>query len=152
MNYQRSFCAFLFCWEVVSARKPGEREKFPLLKESVVHMYALFLVLNETDYLDEILARFVDVGVRGATILDSQGMAGALTAAREEDPSFFASLKILFEGARPYNKTIFTVLESEELVERAVAAAKDILGDTPRPGVGFMFSVPIGKIYSLSND
>ena len=28
-------------------------------------MFALFLVLNDTDYLDEILARFVDVGVQG---------------------------------------------------------------------------------------
>ncbi len=115
-------------------------------------MYALFLVLNETDYLDEILARFVDVGVRGATILDSQGMGGALTAARKKDPSLFAPFKVLFEGARPYNKTIFTVLENEELVERAVAAVKDVLGDPPRPGVGLMFSLPIGNIYPLSNE
>ncbi len=113
-------------------------------------MYALFLVLNETDYLDEILARFVDVGVRGATILDSQGMASALASSQGKDVPFFGSLKVLFEGARPYNKTIFTVLDSEDLVERTVAAVKDVLGDVNRPGVGFMFSVPIGKVYQLN--
>ncbi len=112
-------------------------------------MYALFLVLNDTDYLDEVLARFVDVGVRGATILDSQGMAGALAGSHGSDIPFFGSLKVLFEGARPYNKTIFTVLESEELVERTVAAVKDVLGDIDSPGVGFMFSVPIGKVYRV---
>jgi hypothetical protein len=37
-------------------------------------MNILFLVLNETEYLDEILDGFVDAGVKGATILDSQGM------------------------------------------------------------------------------
>lgn len=115
-------------------------------------MYALFLVLNETDYLDEILARFVDVGVRGATILDSQGMASALASSNEKDFPFFGSLKILFEGARPFNKTIFTVLENEELVDRTVAAVKDVLGDINTPGVGFMFSVPIGKVYQLNQN
>lgn len=114
-------------------------------------MYALFLVINETDYLDEILARFVDVGVQGATIMDSQGMASALVSSRGRDYPLFGSLKALLEGARPYNKTIFTVLDSEELVERTVEAVKDVLGDVDHPSVGFMFSVPIGKIYQLND-
>ncbi|NMB00333.1 MAG: hypothetical protein GX971_02255 [Firmicutes bacterium] len=114
-------------------------------------MYALFLVINETDYLDEILARFVDVGVQGATIVDSQGMASALVSSRGRDYPLFGSLKALLEGARPYNKTIFTVLDSEELVERTVEAVKDVLGDVDHPSVGFMFSVPIGKIYQLND-
>lgn len=105
-------------------------------------MYALFLVLNDTDYLDEILARFVDVGVQGATILDSQGMASALVSSRGRDYPLFGSLKALLEGARPYNKTIFTVLDSEELVERTVEAVRDVLGDADHPSVGFMFSYP----------
>jgi len=114
-------------------------------------MYALFLVLNETDYLDEILARFVDVGVQGATILDSQGMASALASSRGRDFPLFGSLKTLMEGARPYNKTIFTVVDSEQLVERVVEAVKDVLGDVDHPSVGFMFSVPIGKVYPLNS-
>ncbi|MDI9458942.1 P-II family nitrogen regulator [Candidatus Darwinibacter acetoxidans] len=113
-------------------------------------MFALFLVLNDTDYLDEILARFVDVGVQGATILDSQGMASALVSSRGRDYPLFGSLKALLEGARPYNKTIFTVLDSEELVERTVEAVRDVLADAEHPGVGFMFSLPIGQVYQLN--
>ena len=112
-------------------------------------MYALVLVLNDTDYLDEILARFVDVGVQGATILDSQGMSSALVSSRGRDYPLFGSLKALLEGARPYNKTIFTVLDSEELVERTVEAVRDVLGDADHPSVGFMFSLPIGQVYEL---
>lgn len=115
-------------------------------------MYVLFVVLNETDYLDEILARFVDVGVQGATILDSQGMASALVSSHGKDVPFIGSLKALFEGARPYNKTIFTVLESEDLVERTVQAVQGVLGDADHPSVGFMFSLPIGKVYQLSKE
>ena len=113
-------------------------------------MYALFLVLNETDYLEEILARFVDVGVQGATILDSQGMASALVSNRGRDLPLFGSLKTLMEGARPYNKTIFTVVDNEQLAERVAEAVKDVLGDVDHPSVGFMFSVPIGTVYPLN--
>ena len=112
-------------------------------------MYALFLVLNETDYLDEILARFVDVGVQGATILDSQGMASALVRSGGRDFPLCGSLKAFMEGARPYNKTIFTVLDNEQLVERTVSAVQDVLGEVDHPSVGFMFSVPIGQVYPL---
>lgn len=115
-------------------------------------MHALFFVLNETDYLDEILAKFVDIGVRGATILDSQGMAGALAGSHNKDFPFFGSLKLLFEGARPYNKTIFTVLESEELLEKTVATIREILGDIDRPGVGFMFSIPLSNVYRIKTE
>jgi len=75
-------------------------------------------VLNEVDYLDDILAKFVDVGVSGATILHSQGMASAIVNSENNKISLFSALKSIIENIRPYNKTIFTVLESEELVEK----------------------------------
>lgn len=64
--------------------------------------------------------------------------------------SFFSSLKTLLEDAHPYNKTIFTVLENEELVEKAVAVVQGVIGDISSPGVGFMFTIPIGKTYPMS--
>lgn len=113
-------------------------------------MYALFIVLNQVDLLDEILERFVQVGVKGATVLDSQGMAGAMVHGRSQSIPLFGSLKTLMDGARPYNKTIFTVLESEESVEKTVAAVQDVLDDLSPVGLGFMFSVPIGKVYGMA--
>lgn len=41
-------------------------------------MKVLFLILNKTEKLNEILEAYVEVGVRGATIIDSQGMGSAL--------------------------------------------------------------------------
>ena len=113
-------------------------------------MYALFIVLNQVDYLDEILEKFVQVGVTGATVLDSQGMAGAIVHGGRMP--LFGSLKHLMDGARAYNKTIFTVLESEELVERTAAAVQEVLDDLPAEGLGFMFSLPIGKVYCMSGE
>lgn len=111
-------------------------------------MNALFLVLNEIEYLDEILDAFVDVGVKGATILDSQGMGSALTNGGKNQP-FFGALRSLLDNTRPYNKTIFTIIEDDEILDDAVKAVKRILGDMEKPGVGLMFTLPIGKIYGM---
>ena len=113
-------------------------------------MNILFLVLNETEYLDEILDGFVDVGVKGATILDSQGMGSALTNGGKEIP-FFGALRNLLDDAKPYNKTIFTVIEDDEILDKAVKAVKEVLGDMAKPGVGLMFTLPVGKIYGLKD-
>ncbi|MDI9485274.1 P-II family nitrogen regulator [Candidatus Darwinibacter acetoxidans] len=112
-------------------------------------MYALFIVLNDVNQLDEILERFVKVGVKGATVLDSQGMGGAMVHGAGRSLPLFGSLRSLMDSARPYNKTIFSVLESEEMVEKAVGAVQDVFDDRPAEGLGFMFSVPIGKTYSM---
>ncbi|RXE60763.1 hypothetical protein EFD62_02260 [Acetivibrio mesophilus] len=107
------------------------------------------MVLNEVDYLDDILAGFVEVGVSGATILHSQGMASAIINGENNKISLFGALKSLLDNIHPYNKTIFTVLENEELVEKAVAAVQGIIGKVSSPGIGFMFTVPIGKTYPI---
>lgn len=111
-------------------------------------MNILFLVLNETEYLDEILDGFVDAGVKGATILDSQGMGSALTNGGKDMP-FFGILRNLLDDAKPYNKTIFTVIEDDEILDKAVKSVKDVLGDMAKPGVGLMFTLPVGKIYGI---
>ena len=111
-------------------------------------MQVLFIVLNKTKYLDDILARFLEIGVKGATILDSQGMAGAI-AHQEGEVLNFGFLHSFMENAKPYSKTIFTVLKNQEMVERTVAAVKEVLGEKAKIGAGFMFSVPIGNMYLM---
>lgn len=111
-------------------------------------MNILFLILNKTEYLDEILDKFVDIGVKGATIIDSQGMGSALTKSGGDIP-FFGGLKTLLDNSRPYNKTIFTVIEDEEILETAIIEVKKILGNMDDPGVGLMFTLPVGAIHGM---
>lgn len=114
------------------------------------NIQALFIVLNEVDYLNDILSGFVEIGVSGATVLDSQGMASVIVNGSNKGVPLFGYLKTLLEDSLPYNKTIFTVLQSEELVEKAVAVVQDVVGDISNSNVGFMFTIPIGKTYPMS--
>ena len=110
-------------------------------------MNVLFIVLNKTEYLDDILDAFVEIGIRGATIMDSQGMGSAL--ADNGGEPFFGVLRNLLDDARPYNKTIFTVIDDEDLLEKAVKTVKEIVVDIYEPGVGMMFTLPVGNVYGM---
>lgn len=114
-------------------------------------MNVLFIVLNKSEYLDDILDEFVDIGVRGATIIDSQGMGSALTDSNNNEP-FFGVLRNLLDNARPYNKTIFTVIKGDELLQDAVNAVKKVVVDIYEPGVGMMFTLPVGNIYGMDRE
>lgn len=113
-------------------------------------MYALIVVLNAIDYLDDVLAGFVRVGISGATILDSQGMGSAIVNSEYKNIPLFGTLNMLLGDSHPYSKTIFTVLENEGMVEKAVAAVQETVEGFSSTGVGFMFTVPIGKVYQMN--
>lgn len=112
-------------------------------------MNVLFIVLNKMEYLEDILDRFVDLGVKGATILDSQGMGSAITNSGQGSHPFFGQIRLFIDNAKPYNKTIFTVIEDEALLYQTVEAVKSILGDIMEPGVGMMFTIPVGNVYGM---
>ena len=82
-------------------------------------MYVLVVVLNAIDYLEDILSGFVDEGISGATILDSQGMGRAIVDGEHNSIPLFGALHTLLANSHPYSKTIFTVLEDEVTVVRS---------------------------------
>lgn len=113
-------------------------------------MNVLFIILNKVEYMDDILDAFVDIGVRGATILDSQGMGSALVDSSSSGEPFFGVLRNLLDDSKPYNKTIMTVIKDDKILDEAVEVVKDIVGDIYEPGVGMMFTVPVGNTYGMN--
>lgn len=110
-------------------------------------MQVLIMVLNKTNYLEDIIKEFNNCGIRGATIIESTGMAKILTSCGEEIP-MFGSLKMLLNEKRPFNKTIFTVLKDEQ-VKIAVDAIKSVVGDLKKPGVGILFTLPVNYVEGI---
>lgn len=112
-------------------------------------MYALVLVLNMTEYLEDVLEALVKSGVTGATIIDSQGMGSALMSYENVETPIFGSLKAFFDREHPYNKTIFSIVESEELLDQAIESVRSVVGDLDKPNEGLLFTVPLGKVIGL---
>lgn len=107
-------------------------------------MKALFLILNKTEKLNDVLEAYVKVGIKGATVVDSQGMGSALSESNL--PMFGGFLRTVLDNNRPFNKVVFSVVKDEEVLNDAIAAVEDILGDMSKPGVGLMFVMPVDRV------
>lgn len=107
-------------------------------------MKALFLILNKTEKLNDVLEAYVKVGIKGATVVDSQGMGFALSESNL--PMFGGFLRTVLDNNRPFNKVIFSVVKDEEVLNDAIAAVEGILGDMSKPGVGLMFVMPVDRV------
>jgi hypothetical protein len=107
-------------------------------------MKLLILFLNREEFLEDILSCFVELGIPGATIIESVGMGRVLTY----DIPIFAGFRDLMGGSRPYNKTIFTVAE-KSLVEGAAHAIQRICGENEGPGTGLLITLPVEEVVKL---
>ncbi len=111
-------------------------------------MQLLILVINQEDSLDKVLEAFVEVGITGATIIDSVGMGRILA----HDIPIFAGLRYLLEGNRPYNKTIFAVVENDKKVDEAITVVEEICGSLDKPGTGLLFTLPVTRVRGLARE
>ena len=102
------------------------------------------MILNKTEKLNDVLEAYVKVGIKGATVVDSQGMGSALSESNL--PMFGGFLRTVLDNNRPFNKVIFSVVKDEEVLNDAIAAVEDILGDMSKPGVGLMFVMPVDRV------
>jgi nitrogen regulatory protein P-II 1 len=99
----------------------------------------LVFILNKEEYLEAVLEAYIEAGITGATLLDSEGMGRFLAY----EVPIFAGFKEFMKGNKPYNKTILSVVHSTAVVERLKKLIDEIVGDLANPGTGIMFTVPV---------
>ena len=111
-------------------------------------MKLLVFVLNNEEYLEEVLEAYVEAGITGSTILDSEGMGRVLTY----EVPLFAGFKDFMKGNRPYNKTILSVVKDDEVVRKAKQLVDEVVGGLENPGTGIMFTLPVDWAAGLVQD
>lgn len=112
-------------------------------------MDLLVLVIDKGDKLDSILSGFVEVGVSGATVIESRGMARQLSEQASVAP-VFAGLQELLAASRPQSTTVFSVIETQEKLDAAIAMIREKCGDMSKPGTGILFTVPVNRAVGLA--
>lgn len=86
------------------------------------------------------MAAMAEFGITDATVIESQGMGRILS----HQTPVFAGFRHLLAGDRPFNYTIFAVIEDELLVNRTLEAMKRHLLPGTRDGThGIAFAVPV---------
>lgn len=107
-------------------------------------MKLLILILNKVEKLEEVLEGFIEIGISGATVIDSVGMGHIIS----EEVPIFAGLRFMFAGAKPHNKTILSVIKREK-EEPVIRLLEKILGDLDKPGTGILFIIPVDRVEGL---
>lgn len=109
-------------------------------------MQLLVAVVNESQALDDVLSGFIELGVTGATILNSEGMAHVLT----HDIPLFAGIQTLISRSRAQNYTIFSVIEEDEKVDAAIELIQDVCGSLDQAGTGIVFTLTINRVIGVA--
>lgn len=110
-------------------------------------MQLLIAVVNDPEKVDDILAGYLEIGITGATVINSEGMGRILT----HDIPIFAGLQTLISRSKPQNRTLFSVVEDEK-VEQAFRLLKQVCGDLESPATGIAFSIPVNKTVGLAGE
>lgn len=108
-------------------------------------MELLIAVINDAHKVEEIVEGFIEIGITGATIIDSFGMGKILT----QDIPIFAGFRHLLAGSASSNKTIFSVIKEPEKVDAAFKTLQNICGSLDNPSTGIVFTLPINRVQGL---
>ena len=111
-------------------------------------MHLLFAVIENEDLLDDLITGWMDLGISGATVIETTGALQLIT----QHVPIFAGLRSLTSGGGRHNKTIFTAIKTQELLDSAIAFLEDLFRSTGKPNQGVYFAVPLSHFERLGDN
>ncbi len=108
-------------------------------------MYLLFAVIENEDLLDELITGWMDLGISGATVIETTGALQLIT----QHVPIFAGLRSLTSGGGRHNKTIFTAINNKDTLNLAIAFMEDLFRKTEKPHQGIYFVTPLSHFGHL---
>ena len=113
-------------------------------------MYMILFVLHNQDLLRDVMEAWEKEGVNGITILLSTGLQRLRASdVLREDLPLIPSLEDLIRQEETTNRTLFTIVKDDEMVDRVVAATQSITGDLNLPNTGILTVLPVARAYGL---
>lgn len=110
-------------------------------------MYLLVAVIENEDLLDEIITGWLDMGISGATVIET---TGAIQLISQHIP-IFAGLRSLTSGGSRHSKAVFSVIENRELLDTAVNFLEDVCKKKRGPRQGIYFITPVIRFGRLGS-
>ncbi|HEX5871704.1 MAG TPA: hypothetical protein VFY65_14855 [Longimicrobium sp.] len=107
-------------------------------------MQLLIAVINQEERIEEILSGFLEIGITGATLINTEGMGRLLAS----EVPIFAGLQALAGRTRPRNQTLFSVLDDDK-VDAALALLQEVVGDFAQPATGIVVTLPVNRVLGL---
>lgn len=103
--------------------------------------FLLVIHLDKTDVMQDLLEVFTKNGVSGCTIFNTKGVGH--THFVESDAPLIASIRRLMGTDTDYNKTIFSVIDGKDVLEKTMMGIEEVVKDFCEPDIGLMYAIPL---------
>lgn len=113
-------------------------------------MQMLIHITSHENTVNPILAKMMDAGIHGASVVDCEGMLSALNQNGVDAPPLFGSLRMFVNPERQKNKMVLVVLQDEQ-ISVAVDIIHEVSGDLKLPNTGIVFTVPVTRWEGVIN-
>jgi nitrogen regulatory protein P-II 1 len=111
--------------------------------------YLVVLIVDNIDDCPKILSAWEEAGALGITILESTGLGRMRRAGLSEDLPLMPSMHDLYQFGEVHHRTLFSVVDSQEMVDKMVTAVEQVIGDLDDPHTGFLFVVPVSQTHGF---
>ena len=108
--------------------------------------YMVLLIVNDLELYPTVLDVWDAANVPGITILDSTGLGKVRQAGIRDDIPLMPSLSDIFKPREHRHRTIFSVVEGEEMVDRLIEVTQEVIGDLNSPHNGVLFVLPVSRV------
>jgi len=107
-------------------------------------MFMIMFVLNDIQLADEILKSWSEIGISGATVIESSGLHRHLKKIVPMRYSFDSG-----DSEEFGNLTFLVMVDSEKLVDSCLESIEKIVGDLNQPNTGIFSAWPLSKVKGI---
>lgn len=111
------------------------------------NMQVLVLVLSKYEKLDQFLVALDQADIKGATVINSTGMAKALS---QESDTLLGSLRTYLTPERDDNRTVF-IVTCEAKIKKVIHIVHEVIGSLNQPDTGILFVLPTVYTEGINN-
>lgn len=113
-------------------------------------MYQMvMLVLDDVHQCTPIATAWESLGVSGITIFESTGLGRIRKNAQKEELSIMPSFLSIMRSHEEHHRTMFTVVDSDEMVDKLIEITQSFTGDMMRPNRGVIFVLPVSRVVGM---
>lgn len=101
-------------------------------------MFMILCVIDQPEYLNAVLKSWKEIGITGVTILESTGLYRL-----SEQPHIPMRYAFGSTSSERGNLTLFSVVESEEMIQLCLGRTEAVVGDFSGPNTGIFVAWPL---------
>lgn len=114
--------------------------------------FLVVLIIDDVNKSPQIIEAWAEAGVSGITIIESTGLGRPRDNVSLLDTNIMTSIRTLLQHREDPNRTMFSIVEGEAMVDKLIAVTEKTVGKLSDPHRGLLFALPLARVVGLATD